>query len=299
MNIIVSIDDNYVLPLRVMLTSLFIHNHVKTTVYLFYSDLAEDNIKKIREITDKYEGNLCLCRIQNHIFEDAFTVSYFTKTMYYRLLSSQLLSESEERALYLDPDIVINSSIADFYNSDFEGKQMIAMPDRGRGDGYGLSLGIRSPYHYINSGVLLLNLKLMREKVDFQKIKGLIADFGTGLCYPDQDIINMYFKEDIKYGDGTYNTVPFVCPPVSSYLLQFKSSANLCILHYAGPDKPWRWNYYGKYFLVYDRYFLKTVNEWQYHFWRVRYIYIFIRLIWESMKKIFRRILKAGNKSVE
>ena len=49
--------------------------------------------------------------------------------MYYRILCSELLPQTLERVLYLDPDILIRGSIRNIYTMDFNGKTIMGVPD--------------------------------------------------------------------------------------------------------------------------------------------------------------------------
>lgn len=292
MNIVVSIDDNYALPLRVMLASLFLHNRVAIKVWLLFSELTRENLEDIRKTVEQYGGTLQLCPIQAERFSDAPELPIIPRVMYYRLLSAEALPESEERALYLDPDILILDSVLEFYDSDFEGKQIIAMPDVGDYLWEVVSSrGIERPYRYVNSGVMLLNLELMRKKTDISAIMGMIMDPEMILDFPDQDVINLYFKDDIKYGDSRYN-IPAVCVhAVEGIFRQMRPSQDYCVLHFFGSEygKPWQRRYHGNYFLLYDKY-LKIVDKRQYRFRWIRYPYVFVRLAIVAVRKAFRRM---------
>ena len=84
--------------------------------------------------------------------------------------------------------------------------------------------------HYINTGVCLLNLKKIRED---NKTKELDEYVNTHkLLYPDQDTINVIFKNKILFLDNKYNSSIFT-----------KEAKNFKIYHWAGAKENW----------VYDR----------------------------------------------
>ena len=57
---------------------------------------------------------------------------------------------------------------------------------------------------YINSGVLLLNLKKIREDNKTKELDEYINNHS--LFYPDQDAINVIFKDKILFLDNKYNS---------------------------------------------------------------------------------------------
>lgn len=286
MNIVVCADNRYILPCRVMLTSLCMHNEERMTIYLLHSEITKENMELIRKTVSGYGHVLKPCQVSEGMFEGAPLLPYISKTTYYRLLCAQLLPESAERALYLDVDLLVRGSVSAFYHSDFEGKLIIGIRDAWADEFWLKRLGLKgSPPLYINGGVLLLNLTLLRERMDLSEAMKILENLPTKLLFPDQDIINLYFQGEIKCGEENYNTQVPCVSAVDGYLKQFYPCDTPCILHFIGPEKPWHRNYYGKYFWEYDRYLLKVARGRQYRFWRMRYGRVFVMLVKRVMRK--------------
>lgn len=281
MNIVITVDDNYIRPALVMLESFFEHNK-GAHIWLFHSNVSDVNLNRLGEHVKSLGGEFSDIRVAQELFEGAPVNKYFTKEMYYRLLIPTLLKD-EERALYMDPDIIVRASIESFYNSDFEGKLMIAVPDY-LGDSYyperkqNLCLG--EQYHYINSGVILFNIPLMLKSFVPDDIFRYLADCELTLEFPDQDLINVYFKDDIKYAPREYNfTTEYVS--VSDFVKyvfspSYRRSEKPVIAHYMGKCKPWKPNYYYKYYGIYKSYLKKYLTKG------------------EKIKLIFRPFMVAG-----
>ena len=106
MNIVITVDDNYIRPAHVMLESLFEHNNPDIHIYLLHSNVCDENLKRLAAHIGRLGGRFSDIRVPAELFEGAAVTKYFTKEMYYRLLIPRLLPD-EERALYLDPDIII------------------------------------------------------------------------------------------------------------------------------------------------------------------------------------------------
>ncbi len=85
---------------------------------------------------------------------------------------------------------------------------------------------------YINSGMLLINVKKLKENYTKNEIARLIAENSKVLLYPDQDFINKVFAGKIKIIDNKYN---LIAKDVRYKQLQTKP----LIIHYAGSFKPW------------------------------------------------------------
>ena len=98
---------------------------------------------------------------------------YYTKATYYRFFIADLFPEYD-KALYLDCDIVITGDVTDLYNTPLGGKLVGAIQDEliqkvnifGK---YSENVLNIPRTKYFNAGVLVMNLKAMRE-MDFEKV---------------------------------------------------------------------------------------------------------------------------------
>ena len=261
MNIVITVDDNYIRPALIMLESLFGHPQPPCHIYLLHSNVSEQNLIRLDRHVKRLGGEFTDIRVDGALFDGAPVNKYFTKEMYYRLLIYRLLPESEERALYLDPDIIIRGSLEGLYEMDFEGKMMIAVPDY-LGDSYyperKKNLGLDDRYRYVNSGVILFNLPLMRESFDLDDMFAFLAREGSRYEFPDQDLINVYFRDKIRYAPRAYNfTTEYVS--VGDFLQYvffpwYRRGEQVVVAHYMGKCKPWQPSYYYKYYRLYRSY---------------------------------------------
>ena len=95
-----------------------------------------------------------------------------------RLLADKL-GEIPDKLLYLDADIMFNRDISLLYNMDIEGVQYAAARDH-----YGKYLVYPN---YINAGVLLLNMKRVREDGLFERARELLRE--KKLRFADQSAL--------------------------------------------------------------------------------------------------------------
>ena len=71
---------------------------------------------------------------------------------------------NQERVLYLDADIIVNGSLADFYYSDLEGAPVGVVKDYCAWDNFSFPyLDANVSTNYFNSGVLLIDTVKWRE----------------------------------------------------------------------------------------------------------------------------------------
>lgn len=114
--------------------------------------------------------------------------TYFTPYCMLRLYADQI-SEMPDKILYLDTDIVCLNDPSEFYDMDISKYEMVGVLDR-----YGGKI-IRFPFtrqKYINSGVLLLNLPLIRKTGLFNKAREMCR--RRWMIMPDQTALNFSAK---------------------------------------------------------------------------------------------------------
>ena len=130
---------------------------------------------------------------------------------YYRLQIPNLIRDID-RIVYVDIDTVFNSDLFELYSMDMGDKLVFGVKD-------GLNLNhawkkyqtktdkkyIVQQGDYINSGVLLMNLKLMREEGVY---KSLVSLVGERLRYKDQDMLNYVCRGRVGYLPLKYNFTP-------------------------------------------------------------------------------------------
>lgn len=254
MNILLAPNNYYVMPTIVLLQSLFETAEEKLDIYVIHSDLAEENIRRFDRFVTKHGGAFHEIRIDDSIFDKAHTSIHITKHAYYRLLAQQVLPETVEKILYLDGDIVVNKSLLGLYDMSFmgeNGKEKYFVVCEGPGVSQREwsvyeTLNIPRAYLYFNSGVLLMNLKLLREKFDLQVLLDYIKQMGDNLKYHDQDTLNALFYDKVIYADWhIYNQTILHVQNKAEADERLRSAA---VIHYAGSDKPWKHDYKSWYF---------------------------------------------------
>lgn len=255
MNILCTINKAYIHALITMLKSLINENpNEKIIVYIMNSELDSNDYKKLKE---KIKGNIKFIdiKVDKSDFKKAPVSKRFPVEMYYRLFAYKYLPKHMDRVLYLDPDIIIINSLKKLYNSNFEDKLILACTHiKGLIKIYNnLRLNIDKKSPYINSGVLLINLKLMREEVSEEYIFDFIHKNKYRLHLPDQDVISALYQGKIKTIDTKiYNLSEKIRKKHRLKLEWIKE--NTVIIHYCGRNKPWKENYKGKLNIFYEKY---------------------------------------------
>ncbi|MGN0264578.1 MAG: glycosyltransferase family 8 protein [Oliverpabstia sp.] len=244
-NILISVNRNYLDKAETMLHSFRRNNSEEVTVYLMNHCLSDTEIKKFKKYLHRYlRMDLEVIDVSKTVF-DQMPLSYgrFSIEIYYRVLAQFLLPQTVDRIMWLDADIVICGSICEFYHQEFEGKLLVACPDAACEDEEIVqikdNLGLPKGHLYFNSGVLLLNLEALRNKTNIYEIAQIAQSIADYFIYPDQDLLNFLYSGRVKYCDQNR----FNCQAKRFGKLTKDQVEDIVILHYTGYQKPWLFYY--------------------------------------------------------
>ena len=252
MNILVTLDANYLFCLNTMLASLLHSNPDRCfRVYLMHSSIAEAQVAETRRILGD-RGELVLLKADEAGLEDAPTTARYPKEIYYRIFAARYLPEPLDRVLYLDPDIIVNGRLDELYGLSMGSYYFAASSHVGeflsRLNQRRLDMGDNDPY--INSGVMLMNLALLRAEQNEDDVFRFMRKHRRSLLLPDQDVISGL------YGSRIYPLDPFrynMTERLYARHAPFEKELNLdwvrenaVIIHYCGRNKPWKDNYIGQ-----------------------------------------------------
>lgn len=266
MNVAVTVNNAYVYPLYIMLQTLFAHHRgINIHVWLIHADVSSENICMLQEICEKNHNMLTDIRVED-LFDDAPISLYFSKEMYFRILLFQLIPDSEERILYMDPDLIVNDSLLDFYNMPLEGYCLAGCRDRlldSERPEDRKTLGLRDETTYINSGVLLFHLAEIRKSFQAESVYQLIKERGKEFKFPDQDAINLLFEGRIRQVDDRYNWNPNIpyAKEYFAYIFGTGREKKPAVIHFMGKEKPWNKHYIKKFYHYYWYCEMKFTNK--------------------------------------
>ena len=200
-----ALDSNYVKYAYVMLTSLFENQSYDTEIHIFLlqSSLAEWEKECLQELVESYGGRLHWLDIDPSVFPQSIPVPrYWSIEAYYRLMLQDILPEEVDRIIYLDIDIIVNKSLDELYNTDFEGMLLCACSEPLSGmlfDDLRREMFkdiAKDGFIYFNSGVILLNVAEMRQKYHLKDYLETAKKLDYKLVTPDQDLLN-YLQQQV------------------------------------------------------------------------------------------------------
>lgn len=262
MQILTTLNENYLPRLQVMLASLAINQtEDPADIWLMHNGIPQDALEPVSRQCRSYGFGFHPVEISSGAFLGAPVSSQYPREMYYRLLAAQFLPENLHRILYLDPDILIINSLRPLWETDLKGHLFAAAAHTGKTE---LANNINqfrlgTDHNYYNSGVLLIDLDRARKEIRTEDIFQFVNEHGRELLLPDQDILNaMYGDRTLEIDDSIWN---YDARNYNNYLLR---SAGICdmdwvmqntaVLHFCGRSKPWQKGYIHRFGILYKHY---------------------------------------------
>lgn len=252
-NLIFSGDDGYITPLLTAFTSLSLNTKTPIKIHLLTNGFSDKNIKTINTLDTQLKNiEIKIIVVSPNLFENFPVNKRWSQTIYYRYLIPELLPD-EKKGLYLDGDILVLTDLNDFYHLNLNKNIIAGVKD------YFETLFLNRPLFnnlsfYINSGVLLIDLKKWRLQNITHKLFEATKVYQNQLSHFDQDVINLVLQNKIQPLPLKYNAQQRTFTPF-----------NKTIYHYSGEKKPWKtysFDYYEWYkYFDYTKAILNN-NSW-------------------------------------
>lgn len=260
MNILLTLNTNYLKQMIILMKSLIDHNDDKINCYIISNDL---NYNDLIPFTDHFQQRVffSIIRIDDSFLKDAPTSKRYPKAIYYRIFASHFLPNHLDRVLYLDPDIIINGNLKELYEMKFGENYFIGSTTIKKFLTKFNEIKNNAPKGapYLNTGVLLMNLELLRKEQSIPEVLEYIKKRHFLFTLPDQDIISGLYGDRIILVEAIiYN--------LSDRGIKFHNfynknqidfnwvKQNTKIIHYYGKNKPWNSDYKGILNYFYNKY---------------------------------------------
>ena len=217
---------NYAYAEQVVTTikSICYHNR-SIRFYLINSDFPNEWIKQLNNRLEKFDSEIINCRVTSEQISRYKTdISY---TVFLRYFVSDFVKE--DKALYLDCDLVVTKNLDNLFETDLQDYPLAAVRDYGGRVYYGREM--------FNAGVLLINNRLWKQEHMSQRLIDLTNEWHDKVDQADQSILNMLFENRwIEMGFDNNHVV------IHKQFTDYELPAGQDypgIIHYLSHRKPW------------------------------------------------------------
>ncbi len=254
-NIVIGIKENFKIHAYIMLYSLMKNNVDRLFNISILSDSLD--IEYFRPLEEKFK-----CKIELYLIDisDIKNLNYrhIDTSTFYRLKMDKYVRHDIDRVLYLDTDIIINSSISELLDMKFDDNELVAAVECKISTKHLSKIGF-SNSKYFNAGMIYFNYKKCIEQDIFKKSLKLILDNDEKFNFMDQDVLNIVLKNKVKYISPKWNYGSYFA--ISELLGSKVLEEEPAIIHYTGTAKPWNYMNINKYSYLYFNFYKEIFSK--------------------------------------
>lgn len=245
--VFLTVNNAYVPYAAAAIRSLTQHANKKRyyRIIVLHDGISLPNLVRLRGLVTrncavqckKISNNLYLRAIIKYCSDKKGDGDFFSSAVYYYRAFIARLFPMCDKAVYIDSDTIMLGDIAKLYDIDLEGNVLAAMVDpkvtviREFRDYVDNAVGVPHD-EYVNSGVMVMDLKKLRKMKYLSTMVGLINKYEADLVAPDQDYLNVILRGKIKFLDPCWNAEP----------VEGEMPEDTKIVHFNLMNKPWHYS---------------------------------------------------------
>lgn len=179
--VVLAADFLYVDQVLTTLKSICYHNR-SVRFYIINKDFPKEWFIQLNSRLRDFDSEIINCRVTSEQISRYKTdISY---TVFLRYFVSDFVQE--DKALYLDCDLVVTKNLDNLFETDLQDYPLAAVRDYGGRVYYGREM--------FNAGVLLINNRLWKQENMSQRLIDLTNEWHDKVDQADQSILNMLFE---------------------------------------------------------------------------------------------------------
>lgn len=224
--------------------------HAVSIHFLHGADFPPDAAPRLTEMVERLGGAIEFLEVSDDMVAGLRTRGDFLPASHwYRIFLPRLLPDVD-KLLYLDVDIIAVDSLAPLWDTQLGDHYLGAITNVFQEDHRDrpAQLGIADPREYFNSGVLLMNLELMRRDACTQALIDYARSHYDLLAWPEQDALNVVLGARRLHLHPRWNAMNSVLNfPASAEVFGAEAveeaRRNPALRHFEGPaaNKPWHY----------------------------------------------------------
>ena len=202
-------------------------------IHILNTGISEANKEKILKMAD--DGFVIefvdVSKKMKRLSSKLHLRDYYSASIYYRIFIPHLFPQYS-KAIYLDSDMVVTSDISVLFFTDLSDNLLGAVPDQivavtPEFVHYVDAVCDVKAERYFNSGMLLMNLRQLREEGIEERFVEMFNEYNFPTVAPDQDYLNVICRDRVLYLDSGWNKMSFNTdydgvPPIIHYNMFIK-----------------------------------------------------------------------------
>ena len=272
--IVLACDDRYVRHTAITMVSIVKNSKRYFNFYLLDCGITTENLEKLN-LLDLGSNTLQIIKPKLlEIFEKFPLPKRLSPATFYRLLIAEIL-KNVDKAIYLDSDVVVQGDLGALWDVDL-GNNLLGAVENYYYDYFKKyvfhkkNIGLSNDSHYFNAGVLLLNLKELRNYKLLEKSLTYLENHHYSLLkWHDQDLLNIFIdrkrflalsvccnfcpSSTFKYYKGSLPDVqicvhhthyrPWLCPKWATQFFPLKMFRCMYPYYLYAKETPWKKEY--------------------------------------------------------
>jgi lipopolysaccharide biosynthesis glycosyltransferase len=232
--IVYCFDEDYAAYAAVSILSAFQNCSSPILVYCITNSNNDETLKPLANLKELYSIDIKIIKNDGEIFSTWKEFFHISKATYLRLLIPSLIPC--KKVIYLDCDTLVLGDISKLFEIDLGLRAVGGVYDP-RGSKSSILTRVSNDT-YINAGVLVMDLEMLRKMQFLEKCITLQSKDEKSIIWQDQCIINKVLESNKSAVPREWNLQIF---PPEIHLNEWNHILNdqPSILHFIGPVKPW------------------------------------------------------------
>lgn len=195
--VVLASDNRGILPLSVTVFSLLSTAAPETfyKIYILSDGIDGENRNSIERLAAPFECRLEFIDVSGILEEHDFPhTEQWPVPAWGRVFIPELLKEERGNILYLDIDVLVCRDLTELFRTDMSGKAVGVVFENFSRPGSHFNERLEMPLTctgYFNSGVLLMNVDVFREKNLVRAVLDYAVSHRDRLTCPDQDALEL------------------------------------------------------------------------------------------------------------
>ena len=246
-SIFLSADEGYARYCAVTILSILENTSSpeKLHFYILSPDISQESTQRLEQVCAQFAAQISIIPIDLSLFSSLPELQHLSLNTYSRLIGPDVCGLCE-KIIYLDCDLIVLGDIAELFKYSLEARPVGAVPhvQFPYQDIFVKTFDVQGEDIYFNGGVMLINSVHWRKQRYGEKTLKLADKYANQLHFGDQDALNAVFWQNYCHLPGVWNVEARLYKEKLLGLPQNEEIthriANAKIIHYTGPDKPWK-----------------------------------------------------------